>query len=293
MDHVKVDDEMKKRILQNIENEMKDEQANAGTGNEQHDDSNKIRPFSSRFTSGLRRYGGLAAMFAVLIVAAVAVVQITGDIKNTSSTSTVSYDSAPASGMMESESAAEAPVSAESAESTMADAEYAAEESAVEESEYIAEEPAATETEEYDGAMMEAESAAEAPVNAEPAVTEDASANTEKAEDAWKAGRTDNLAGSAPADSAAYQSANKPAESVESTGNITSTPEAEIKPSTQAEPSAAEDVETAAVPVAENETVPQPSTAKVVFAVLLPVLLLAALITAVVLVIRKIRKRKK
>ncbi len=261
MEHVKVDDEMKNRILQNIENEMKDAKANGSAGAQsagkayeqpgnagidgsgQSGDDKKIRPFSSRFGAGLRRYGGLAAMFAVLLVAAAAVIQITGDVKNTSST--VSYDSAPASGMMESESAAEAPASAESptyeadfaAESPMAEAEYA-EDSAMADAEYEAEEYASAETAEtaeYDGAVMEetpvleAESAAEEPVSAE------------KAEDAMNADKTDNLAGLSPA---------------------------------------------------ESDIAPQPSTAKVLFAVLLPILLLAAIILVLVLVIKKIRKRK-
>ncbi len=280
MEHVKVDDEMKNRILQNIENETKDAGTSGGAESEERsvenvkrNNSDKIRPFSSRFGAGLRRYGGLAAMFAVLIVAAAAVIQITGDIKNTS---TISYDSAPAAtGMMESESAAEAPASAESespmydsdfaAESPMEEAEYAAD-SAMNEAEFIAEEPDATETAVEAPVSSETESALEAPSYAEKQDFAKTPSKVEKSDDALNLGHAQNIAGSAPA--------------------------SEVEPATDSESVTTAGTETITTPAAENEEAPKPGTAKVLFAVLLPVLLLAAIVTVVILVIRKIRKRK-
>ena len=95
MEHVKVDDAMKQRILQNLEKELEKKDVS----------SSPERPVGSfesakkkrdRFRDGFRRYAGLAAMFAVLIVGAAAVMQITGD--HSEMATSPSYESAQSEG---------------------------------------------------------------------------------------------------------------------------------------------------------------------------------------------------
>lgn len=97
MEHVKVDDEMKKRILQNLEKEMAAEP--------------KVVQFGRSAIRQIKRHSGMAAMFAILLLGAFAVVRITGDISNTSAPSmSDTAMEAPAA-----EEAMEAPAATESA----------------------------------------------------------------------------------------------------------------------------------------------------------------------------------
>ena len=70
MDHIKVDDEMKKRILQNVEKKLVE------APQEVVAPKAKVVPF--------RRYAAIAATFAVLLLGSYAVSQVTGGITNTS-----------------------------------------------------------------------------------------------------------------------------------------------------------------------------------------------------------------
>ncbi len=89
MDHVQVDDEMKKRILQNVEKEIGKEST------DQARESEKVTTAPKKKIVDFRRYAAIAATFAVLLIGSYAVIQMTGDIKNTSSTMSDST-SAPA-----------------------------------------------------------------------------------------------------------------------------------------------------------------------------------------------------
>ena len=117
MNHIEVDDEMKKRILQNVQNKLeeapKDEAPVA-----------RVVPF--------RKYVAIAATFAVLLLGSYAVMQATGGIGNMSGSTSVYEEAASSSEApaMEAEAdyAAEAPVMEE-------EADYAAEAPAMEEAE--------------------------------------------------------------------------------------------------------------------------------------------------------------
>ena len=95
MDHIKVDDEMKKRILQNVEKQLEE------APKEVDIPKSKVVPF--------RRYAAIAATFAVLLLGSYAVSQVTGGITNTSS-STSLYEPA-----MDAASEAPAPAAAPAA----------------------------------------------------------------------------------------------------------------------------------------------------------------------------------
>ena len=74
MDHISVDDDMKKRILQNVETKLEEyPTAPAKKG--------KVIPFS--------RYAAIAAAFLLLLVGSYAVVKTTGDVNNTADSSLV------------------------------------------------------------------------------------------------------------------------------------------------------------------------------------------------------------
>jgi hypothetical protein len=75
MDHIKVDDEMKKRILQNVEKQLEEAPKEVDTPKA------KVVPF--------RRYAAIAATFAVLLLGSYAVSQVTGGITNTSSSTSL------------------------------------------------------------------------------------------------------------------------------------------------------------------------------------------------------------
>jgi len=94
MDHIKVDDEMKKRILQNVEKQLEE------APKEVDIPKSKVVPF--------RRYAAIAATFAVLLLGSYAVSQVTGGITNTSS-STSLYEPAM-------DAASEAPAMEEASE---------------------------------------------------------------------------------------------------------------------------------------------------------------------------------
>ena len=126
MEHVKVDDEMKKRILQNLEKELESGEDKA---RDQVVKTSKVVPFRQRFGEGIKKYGAMVAMLAILLVGTAAVIRITGGVSNTSAPSM-------------SDSAMEAPAAAPAEE---------ADEAPVEEAEMAAE-PASNE------GMMEAES---------------------------------------------------------------------------------------------------------------------------------------
>ena len=115
MDHIKVDDEMKKRILQNVEKKLEE------APQEVVAPKAKVVPF--------RRYAAIAATFAVLLLGSYAVSQVTGGITNTSTAPSeapammeeaASDSEAPA--MEEAASSYEAPVMEEAAAETEAEA---------------------------------------------------------------------------------------------------------------------------------------------------------------------------
>ncbi|RKM61112.1 hypothetical protein D6855_04225 [Butyrivibrio sp. CB08] len=177
MQHVKVDDEMKKRILQNVEKEL----SKGGVGSMPQTD--KIVTFGKRLGDGIRQYAGIAAMFAILLVGAAAVVKMTGGVSNMSTSPSMS------------ETAMEAPAATESAE--MAEAPATEEEATYEEaaeatydSDSMAEAPA---TEEAAKPTYESETATEA-----PAVTEEAAEPAGSAEKAEGTGKTETGAVNAP-----------------------------------------------------------------------------------------------
>ena len=104
MDHIKVDDEMKKRILQNVEKQLEEAPKEVDTPKA------KVVPF--------RRYAAIAATFAVLLFGSYAVSQVTGGITNTSSSTSLyepAMDAASEAPAME-EAASEAPAMEEAAE---------------------------------------------------------------------------------------------------------------------------------------------------------------------------------
>jgi hypothetical protein len=79
MDKVKVDDEMRKRLLQNIEEKT----------------SSNVSVFDSRIIPFIKRYGSIAAMFAVVFVGAYAVMHLGGG-QNASAPMMESATEAPA-----------------------------------------------------------------------------------------------------------------------------------------------------------------------------------------------------
>ena len=113
MDHIKVDDEMKKRILQNVEKQLEE------APKEIDIPKSKVVPF--------RRYAAIAATFAVLLLGSYAVSQITGGITNTSSSTSLyepAMDAASEAPAME-EAASEAPAMEEAAEAPVMENEAA------------------------------------------------------------------------------------------------------------------------------------------------------------------------
>ena len=75
MNHIKVDDEMKKRILQNVEKKLEEAPQEVVTPKP------KVVPF--------KRYAAIAATFTVLLVGSYAVLQATGGIGGTNSSTSV------------------------------------------------------------------------------------------------------------------------------------------------------------------------------------------------------------
>ena len=113
MDHIKVDDEMKKRILQNVEKQLEE------APKEVDIPKSKVVPF--------RRYAAIAATFAVLLLGSYAVSQVTGGITNTSSSTSLyepAMDAASEAPAME-EAASEAPAMEEAAEAPVMENEAA------------------------------------------------------------------------------------------------------------------------------------------------------------------------
>ena len=167
MEHVKVDDEMKKRILQNVEKEL---ESGTDKARAQGVETSKVVPFRQRLGEGIKKHGTMVAMLAILLVGTAAVIRITGGVSNTSAPSM-------------SDSAMEAPAAAE-------DAYYESAETATEE----AAEPAATESPYEEAAEAPAQ---EAEMAAEPASNEglmeaespvyDSEATAEQAEPAQEA----------------------------------------------------------------------------------------------------------
>ena len=95
MDHIKVDDEMKKRILQNVEKQLEE------APKEVDIPKSKVVPF--------RRYAAIAATFAVLLLGSYAVSQVTGGITNTSSSTSLYEPAMDAASEAPAMEAAEAP----------------------------------------------------------------------------------------------------------------------------------------------------------------------------------------
>ncbi|WP_022767454.1 hypothetical protein [Butyrivibrio sp. NC2007] len=113
MDHIKVDDEMKKRILQNVEKQLEEAPKEVDIS------KSKVVPF--------RRYAAIAATFAVLLLGSYAVSQVTGGITNTSSSTSLyepAMDAASEAPAME-EAASEAPAMEEAAEAPVMENEAA------------------------------------------------------------------------------------------------------------------------------------------------------------------------
>lgn len=102
MEHVKVDDEMKKRILQNVEKELESGEDKARA---QGVETSKVVPFRQRLGEGIKKHGTMVAMVAILLVGTAAVIRITGGVSNTSAPSM--SDSAMEAPAQETEMAAE------------------------------------------------------------------------------------------------------------------------------------------------------------------------------------------
>ena len=136
MDHIKVDDEMKKRILQNVEKKLEEAPTEVVAPKA------KVVPF--------KRYAAIAATFAVLLLGSYAVSQVTGGITNTSS-STSLYEPAM-------DAASEAPAMMEEAASD-------SEAPAMEAAEPAVEAPAMEEAAEAPAMEAAAETAAEPAYN--------------------------------------------------------------------------------------------------------------------------------
>lgn len=255
MEHVKVDDEMKKRILQNVEKELA-----SGADQARSVETSKVVPFKKRLGDGIKRYGTMVAMVAILLVGTAAVIRITGGVSNTSAPSM-------------SDSAMEAPAAAE-------DACYESAETATEE----AAEPAATESpyeEAAEAPVEEAEMAAEAPVEeaAEPASNEgitespvyDSEATAEQAEEETV----------------------EPADSTQSTGSAQSQESSETsKPAEPAQPVGSAKTEGAGQESIEST---QPSAVHYIGPVVVLIIVLAVIaliIWLIIYLIRKYRSRK-
>ncbi|MBP3783435.1 MAG: hypothetical protein J6I68_09325 [Butyrivibrio sp.] len=118
MEHVKVDDEMKKRILQNLEKELESGEDKA---RDQVVKTSKVVPFRQRFGEGIKKYGAMVAMLAILLVGTAAVIRITGGVSNTSAPS-MSDSAMEAPAAAPEEEAAEAPAATESAYEEAAEA---------------------------------------------------------------------------------------------------------------------------------------------------------------------------
>ncbi|MBP3274280.1 MAG: hypothetical protein ILA12_03230 [Butyrivibrio sp.] len=116
MEHVKVDDEMKKRILQNLEKKLE-----SGADQARSVESLKVVPFKKRLGDGIKRYGGMVAMVAILLVGTAAVIRFTGGVSNTSAPS-MSDSAMEAPAAAPAEEAAEAPAATESAYEEAAEA---------------------------------------------------------------------------------------------------------------------------------------------------------------------------
>ena len=102
MNHIEVDDEMKKRILQNVQSKL-EEAPEADTTKADITKADIPGPKVVHF----RRYAAIAATFAVLLLGSYAVMQVTGGIGNMA-TSTSVYEEAASS--------SEAPAMEETAE---------------------------------------------------------------------------------------------------------------------------------------------------------------------------------
>ena len=111
MEHVKVDDEMKKRILQNLEKEL---ESGEDKVRDQVVKTSKVVPFRQRFGEGIKKYGAMVAMLAILLVGTAAVIRFTGGVSNTSAPS-MSDSAMEAPAAAPAEEAAEAPAATESA----------------------------------------------------------------------------------------------------------------------------------------------------------------------------------
>ena len=179
MEHVKVDDEMKKRILQNLEKELESGEDKA---RDQVVKTSKVVPFRQRFGEGIKKYGAMVAMLAILLVGTAAVIRITGGVSNTSAPSM-------------SDSAMEAPAAAPAEEAAEAPAEEAE----------MAAEPASNE------GLMEAES----PVYDSEATAEQAAEETvEPADSTQSTGSAQVQESSGTSESANTQETAEPAQPV-------------------------------------------------------------------------------
>ncbi len=132
MEHVKVDDDMRKRILQNVEAEIAKE--------------SKVVQFGRGTISQIRKHAGMAAMFAILLLGAFAVARITGGITHTSapSMSDTAMEAPAEEPLMEdaaTETAVEAPAPAPAEEAMVEDAAEAAIEEEAAEATYDNAEP--------------------------------------------------------------------------------------------------------------------------------------------------------
>lgn len=172
MEHVKVDDEMKKRILQNLEKGL---ESGADKAHAQDAKTSKVVPFRQRLGEGIKKHGTMVAMLAILLVGTAAVIRITGGVSNTSAPS-MSDSAMEAPAAAPAEEATEAPSATESPYEEAAEAPAQEAEDAYYESTETAEaetEPATNEgmaeSPVYDSEAT-AEPAEPAPETVEPAV---------------------------------------------------------------------------------------------------------------------------
>ena len=87
MNHIEVDDEMKKRILQNVQSKL--EEAPEADIPKADIPKAKVVPF--------RKYAAIAATFAVLLLGSYAVMQVTGGIGHMSGSTSVYEEAASSS----------------------------------------------------------------------------------------------------------------------------------------------------------------------------------------------------
>ncbi len=259
MEHVKVDDAMKQRILQNLGKELENKDVSSFPERTvENFESAKMK--RDRFRDGFRRYAGLAAMFAVLIVGAAAVMQITGDHREMATSP--SYESAQSEGAV---------MEAAGEDAYQAEAEIA--EESVDRIE--------TETELAEESGLQAEAETDM-LDESSLLTEGEAADTGANKGVAQKAENEAMAESADTSAPAENAASGPSEDTASSGMSSV---ADLSP----DKNAAESV-TVAEPVQEVE--PVRSTARPVMAVLGIILVLLTIAILAAILYRKHGKKK-